>query len=324
MGRGCCLGCLFSLVVAALLVAGGIYLANRFDIITAEPPVDTVAHVGGAPQVLLWVDPDRPELLELLTAGMNGAPGAFIEALMPYEGIYTAKVDSERKIVSGVLAVSLRRFAGFLAAVADPDKDWRFFTDQYNIRAAEEQEGLWVVRSEWPTDEASRALVVQTWPAQTAGPAVPSKEHALELLLSNEAGDAWLAIEAMLAEGKPHEYVTMATTGNVPGFTLDTLPQWAQRIARLHGTMDYAPGDKTTGKPDSVQSNWEIICREPEDAGQLLGLLQFIRASVQQQLSASGLTLEGDWVVEESAIRGAFHVDKVRETLLQRIRAQAK
>lgn len=317
MGRGCCLGCLIASVLVAACIAGVVYLAMKLDITHEAAPVDTVAHIGGQPELLVRIDPNAPEFLSLLVEGFDGAPPQLISWLLPYEITLAIGYDREREDASCILAVSLRRLAGGLAWLASEPDAWRLSPVQQGVRAAKEADGLWVVRSHWPTSPETRARASVWWPEAGFARLEMEGGHLFEAILDNRAGGGLIALEALLAPGDfaPEQREIVVK----PPFDLEAqrLPGIFRRLETLRVSADVEAGNRGRVRV-------EATCRDGAAAESLAFFLYTVRDLVYRELIEEDIILKTDIVVSGATLHAVFTIDGIHDRLVRAIRESAE
>ena len=198
--RGCLIGCLAVVVLAVIAVVALGYLASEFDLIRAAEEQDALAFLGGTPVVMARVEPDHDAIISMLDLGSYQEPAArkFLQLFIPYEAGVTLQLDARDENAVAAAACSMRRGAGMFAwflAHEDPPPSLGFGE---NIRAAEEQSGLLVLRTQWPTQEATRIDITARWAEAPETPLALEGGHIAEVVFDNRTGGAFLALEPAL------------------------------------------------------------------------------------------------------------------------------
>ncbi len=317
MRRGCCLGCLISLVLVGACVAGVAYLAAKMDLTHEAPRIDTVAHMGGQPEVLVRLNPNAPELVSLLLEGFSGAPPQFVTAFLPHEATLAIGFDGEQEQASCVLALSLRRLTGALAWLASDPEGWRISPVQQGIQAAKEADGLWVVRSHWPVSREMRERAAAWWPDARFAPLELEGGHVLEALLDNRSGGALLALEALLAPRDLAQEQREAVVNAPFDMEAQRLPGIFRRLEAVRLSADIEEANRASVR---VEANG----RDEAAAESLAFFLYTLRDLAYRELIEEDIVLTGDILVSGAAVRGIFTIDGIHDRLVRAIRENAR
>ena len=313
MRKGCCCGCLVLLVLFIGWTGLGIYFAGHYmDLWVAAERVDTLAYVGEAPAVMVRIQPDLPEVTSILTEGFNGMSP---EWLLPYEATLALIPTLEKQEVDVMLATSLRRFLGFLklclqsdegqTALKDLDLDWR----------TTQQDGLLVLKTQKPIDEAVCTQVQSVWPQPRPGSWSGEGTHFLELVLDNRDGGVMLALDPFLVarEADPNEIVVMKAPFDLEG--AGRLPGLFKRLNGLRFYMDL------TG-PDEAQCHVDSECRDAQAAETLLFFLFTLRDAVYRALVEQDIDFEGRLVRDGNRVKGTYTIRGYRAPLIEALQTR--
>jgi len=301
--KGCCFGCLaVALLVFAGLCALVYAVTVKLDLITPAPRADTVYHAAQNPAVCIRLDPNQPEILKIMDEVFGAGSAEFYGAFFPYEAGLAIVPDTSRNVDTLVVSVSLRRLASLFTLFVK-----NTFTTEIPgqiISMAEEQNGLWVLRFEMPLAPETTKNAATWWTPTPQDPLVLSGKHAVELLLDNRNGGAFLALEPLFGKHQPDpdEIVVMKAPFEV---NAPFVPGLYQRTQSVWLAADFAG-------PDLIHVEMDVLCRTPQAAESVLFFLFMVRDALYRQLIELDMTLSGDFDVDGSAIHGEFNASGCR------------
>lgn len=335
--RGCLIGCVGVLVLCMLVAGFLVYIAYEFDFIQAAARVDTVSYIGGEPMVLARADPNQATVLAVVSKAFAQNPGArqFVQAFMPHEASLAVMLDSGAQTSRQILALSLRRLAGLLDWSAVEPANWRVSPAQEDIVASKEQNGVFVVRSSWPTRKTTRQQVRKVWPEAPRDRLALEGGHLLELVLDNRAGGAYLALE-------PFFFAVEAAPPMAPDAQDKTLapispPPLSKRqydslflrgrtlrvtVNLVHPSLPANAPDLAALDPTDVAVEVVIECttRNARAAEDLRFLLMYARDQLYRALLEEGVVLDSTITGEDNAITARFTARNVGGKLIRLLR----
>ncbi|MFP4503046.1 MAG: hypothetical protein ACLFTT_18795 [Candidatus Hydrogenedentota bacterium] len=330
--RGCLIGCVGVLVLCMLVAGFLVYIAYEFDFIQAAARVDTVSYIGGEPMVLARADPNRAAVLAVVSEAFAQNPGArqFVQAFMPHEASLAVMLDSGAQTSRQILALSLRRLAGLLDWSAVEPANWRVSPAQEDIVASKEQNGVFVVRSSWPTRKTTRQQVRKVWPEAPRERLALEGGHLLELVVDNRGGGAYLALEpfffapeAAPAMGSPAQDKTLAPI-SPPPLSKRQYDSVFLRGRTLRVTVDLVhpslPANALDPTAVAVEVVIECTTRNARAAEDLRFLLMYARDQLYRALLEEGVVLDSDITGEDNAITARFTARNVGEKLIRMLR----
>lgn len=349
MLRGCLIGCLGVAVLLAIVAGFLFYLAHEADLLAVAPRMDTVAHIGGNPVVLARLDPNQPGVFRILVEAFESEPFAakLITAMTPHEVTLSVDLNSSGETSHQVLALNLRRLAGLFAWFGDDDHFLRFSPIQQNMSRAKEGDGLFVVRSEWPTNTGARALLGarpdETMPLEGG--------HLFEAVIDNRGMAAYVALEpyftaeeeADRAGPERHARTEKLIPESAPA--MERLAGLFRRVdtVRLRANLDWETVDGADTPPvePAVEASSPLAVREapavppgdiratitvdiatqsPRAAEDTLFFLMMLRDAAYRALLEEGIVLESRLSAEDSMVRGVFETAGFTARLIEALR----
>jgi hypothetical protein len=345
--RGCLIGCLGVVVLLAIVAGFLFYLAHEADLLTVSPRVDTLAHIGGNPVVVARLDPNQRGVFSVLLEAFQNEPFApkLFTAFVPHEVTAAISLNRSGETSHQVIALSLRRLAGFFAWFGDDDNFLRFSPVQQNMRRAKEADGLFVVRSEWPTNPQTRALLG----ALPEDPLRLEGGHLFEAVADNRGMAAYVALEPFFTAAEQADRPGPGRHARTEKLFPESAPAMERlagafervEILRLRANLDWEELEEVSESTDEPSEPLsiheappipapagdlraavvlEIATRSPRAAEDILFFLMMLRDEVYRALLEDGIVLESRLYVEGNTVHGQFEASGFTARLVEALR----
>jgi len=306
--RGCLFGCcgVLAVLAAACFTAG--YYAGKLDLISVADRVPTASYIKGDPAVLVHMDPNHAEIRSLLQEGLRRIPAPlrqYVLASLPYEGTLSIEPRRDQDQADITFALSTRRLAGLLESRSSREV-WRWWVAQRLDETGIEREGLWVVRSHVPLASAAIDEFNRRWARPAAEPLALEGSHALEVVVDNRGGRAYLALEPLL-NPPPQE-------GDLPPETPPTVD-----ADRLAGFFQLFTTARLTADPldrNTFAFRLKAECPNAHAAAASHFFLWLLRDWMYARLLERGIVLEGDVQRDDTSLYGVLTIRGYRDNVV--------
>lgn len=310
--RGCFIGfCgVLTLVCLLLFVIG--YYAGKTDLVLAASRTDTIAFVGERGAVQIRVDPNQPAVLDLLRTAAQKSFGYFgllIDRTVPYEMGLSINADRGNAQADMVVALSMRRLAGFLESVSDTEL-WRWFPFQRVQSARLERDGLWVARSTLPIDAGALSLANAHWAKPAGTPLTLTRDHGLEVVLDNRNGEAYLVLNTFI--NPPLQAGDLPPDPAANKMTQDDFVKILERMETLRFTADLFGNDHAV-------CDLIVTCEDETMARGVNLLLLYARDQLYLNLLEKGVEMDGEITLEGATVTGRFNLRGFHKRIVTQI-----
>lgn len=317
---GCLLGCCALVVLFVAVVASISYYTLKYGVLAASPRVDTRAHVGEQPALLLYFDAEAPTAFSpamLEGANPSSYNGALIKMFLPYEGSIALSAGPGATQAQFDAAISTRRGASFITSMVTDQLSQSSVPGMAPALQIQDDGGLSTVRGALPLPSEAPVLRGEAWPASIETTAAKLEgKHFVEFALDNRNGDASLAVAALVQSmGGDGALEADLLAGTEPGAgqALSLLSQvriikglWMIKTARA--ALDFTP----RGDLDAV---FTVNAANEVAAMLLMGAAGRLPEELQEELADTGVVVTGSVEREGAVIRGTIHYAGLAEAM---------